>query len=78
MCRRPTGRHPEDQLYLPDGTYIPDAANLLGYAFATTSYSVNGLAIKQGLADLADLVSIFRAAHPTLKRSSSSAYRKGD
>ncbi len=59
---------PEDQLYLPDGTYIPDAANLLGYAFATTSYSVNGLAIKQGLADLADLVNIFRAAHPTLRR----------
>ena len=59
---------PEDQLYLPDGTYIPDAANILGYAFATTSYSVNGLAIKQGLADLTDLVSIFRASHPTLKR----------
>jgi pimeloyl-ACP methyl ester carboxylesterase len=59
---------PEDQLYLPDGTYIPDAANFLGYAFATTSYSVNGLAIKQGLADLIDLVAIFRASHPTLKR----------
>jgi pimeloyl-ACP methyl ester carboxylesterase len=58
---------PEDQLYLPDGTYIPDAANFLGYAFATTSYSVNGLAIKQGLADLIDLVDIFRASHPTLK-----------
>lgn len=59
---------PEDQLSLPDGTYIPDAANLLGYAFATTSYSVNGLAINPGLADLVDLVDIFRAAHPTLKR----------
>jgi pimeloyl-ACP methyl ester carboxylesterase len=59
---------PEDQLYLPDGTYIPDAANFLGYAFATTSYSVNGLAVKQGLADLVDLVAIFRASHPTLKR----------
>ena len=58
---------PEDQLNL-DGTYIPDAANLLGYAFATTSYSVNGLAIKQGLPNLVDLVSIFRAQHPTLKR----------
>jgi pimeloyl-ACP methyl ester carboxylesterase len=58
---------PADQLYL-GGTYIPDAANSLGYAFATTSYSVNGLAIKQGLADLVDLVSIFRAAHPGLKR----------
>jgi len=59
---------PEDQLYLSSGTYIPDAANLLGYAFATTSYSVNGLAINPGLADLVDLVDIFRAAHPKLKR----------
>ena len=58
---------PEDQLYL-GGTYIPDAANLLGYAFATTSYSVNGLAVKQGLPDLVDLVNIFRTQHPTLKR----------
>ncbi len=59
---------PEDQLRLSDGTYVPDVANLLGYAFATTSYSANGLAVKQGLADLADLVSIFRAKHPTLRR----------
>ncbi len=59
---------PEDQLRLPDGTSIPDAANSLGYAFATTSYSVNGLAVRQGLADLVDLVSIFRTQHPTLNR----------
>jgi pimeloyl-ACP methyl ester carboxylesterase len=58
---------PEDQLNL-GGTYIPDAANFLGYAFATTSYSVNGLAIRQGLPDLVDLVRIFRAQHPTLRR----------
>ena len=58
---------PEDQLNL-GGTYIPDAANLLGYAFATTSYSVNGVAVKQGLPDLVDLVNIFRTQHPTLKR----------
>ena len=58
---------PEDQLYL-GGIYIPDAANALGYAFATTSYSVNGLAVKQGLVDLIDLVAIFRASQPTLKR----------
>jgi hypothetical protein len=59
---------PEDQLRLPDGTYIPDLAGFLGYAFATTSYSVNGLAVKQGMADLVDLVRIFRAGHPTLRR----------
>jgi pimeloyl-ACP methyl ester carboxylesterase len=58
---------PADQMYL-GGTYIPDAANYLGYAFATTSYSVNGLAFKQGLLDLVDLVNIFRTQHPTLKR----------
>jgi pimeloyl-ACP methyl ester carboxylesterase len=50
---------PENQLRLPDGTYLPDLVNSLGYAFATTSYSVNGLAVRQGLADVIDLVSIF-------------------
>lgn len=54
---------PEDQLVLPDGTSIPETINDLGYAFATTSYSVNGLAIKQGLADLVDLVGIFSTGH---------------
>ena len=50
---------PEDQLRLPDGTSLPDLVTSLGYAFATTSYSVNGLAVRQGLADVVDLVSIF-------------------
>jgi pimeloyl-ACP methyl ester carboxylesterase len=54
---------PEDQLFLPDGTYIPDIINSLGFAFATTSYSVNGLAVKQGIADLVDLVTIFKGEH---------------
>jgi hypothetical protein len=53
---------PEDQLRLPDGTSIPDIANGLGYAFATTSYSVNGTAVRQGLADVVDLVSVFEGA----------------
>ena len=34
--------------------------NSLGFAFATTSYSVNGTAIRQGLADVVDLVSVFK------------------
>ncbi len=59
---------PEDQLRLADGTSLPDAAALQGYAFATTSYSINGLAVREGLADLADLVAIFKAAHPTVKK----------
>jgi pimeloyl-ACP methyl ester carboxylesterase len=52
---------PEDQLRLPDGTLLPDLVNSLGFAFATTSYSVNGLAVRQGLADVVDLVDIFVA-----------------
>lgn len=53
---------PEDQLTLPDGTSIPDLINGLGFAFATTSYSVNGLAVQQGIDDLVDLVDIFNVA----------------
>jgi pimeloyl-ACP methyl ester carboxylesterase len=59
---------PEEQLHLPDGTYIPDAINGLGYAFATTSYYTNGLAVREGLSDLVDLVSIFKRDHPTVNR----------
>jgi len=61
-------RIPEEQLHLSDGTYIPTAVNQLGYAFATTSYSTNGLAVREGLADLVDLVSIFKRDHPTVNR----------
>jgi pimeloyl-ACP methyl ester carboxylesterase len=50
---------PEDQLVLPDGTSIPGIINSLGFAFATTSYSVNGLAVLEGIEDLRDLVEIF-------------------
>jgi hypothetical protein len=50
---------PEDQLVLPDGTSIPDLINSLGYAFAVSGYSVNGLAVLQGISDSADLVNIF-------------------
>jgi hypothetical protein len=53
---------PEDQLVLPDGTPLPALVNALGYAFATTSYSVNGTAIRQGLDDVVDLVSVFVAS----------------
>jgi pimeloyl-ACP methyl ester carboxylesterase len=52
---------PEDQMTLPGGITLADIANLLGYAFATTSYSTNGLAVLEGVADLVDLVDIFTA-----------------
>jgi len=59
---------PEDQLRLPppDDIYIPDLVTQLGYAFATTSYSVNGLAVREGVSDVVDLVNVFRMKQPTL------------
>src|SRR5512139_1716815 len=50
---------PEDQLDF-DGVYLPDLINSMGYAFAVTSYSVNGLAVPEGVADVRDLVSVFK------------------
>jgi len=61
-------RIPEDQLVLPDGTSVPDLVNSLGFAFATTSYSTNGLAVLQGIDDLLDLVDIFRDTHGRARR----------
>jgi alpha-beta hydrolase superfamily lysophospholipase len=34
----------------------------MGYAFAVTSYSKTGLAVVQGVADVVDLVGIFKSA----------------
>ena len=51
---------PEDQMILPGtGLSVSDIVTTLGYGFATTSYSTNGLAVRQGQDDLADLVDIF-------------------
>jgi pimeloyl-ACP methyl ester carboxylesterase len=51
---------PIDPLAIPaESGQIADAANLLGYAFATTSYSTNGLAVLEGKADILDLVEVF-------------------
>lgn len=49
---------PEDQLELGDD-YLPDIITGLGYGFAMSSYSVNGLAILPGLADTVDVVQVF-------------------
>ncbi len=54
---------PENQLYLPDGSYLPDLVNALGFAFATTGYSQNGLAVVEGLADIVELPELFAAAY---------------
>ena len=47
-------------LIIEDTTSIEKIVTDMGYAFATTSYSKNGLAIKEGMDDLADLVDIFK------------------
>lgn len=54
---------PEDQLCAFDGLCLNDIANGLGFAFATNSYSTNGLAVRQGKDDILDLVDIFTAEH---------------
>ena len=59
---------PENQLRLPDGTYVPDLVTGLGYAFATTSFSGNGLAVPQGVADIVDLVGVFQGLKGTPRR----------
>lgn len=50
-------------LTLPDGTELPDLVNGLGYAFAATSYRVNGLAVLEGVEDVIDLVEVFSSLH---------------
>jgi len=46
-------------LELPDGPSLPELVNALGFGFATTSYSTNGLAVKEGIEDVKELVEIF-------------------
>lgn len=46
-------------LELPDGTYIPDIIQSLGFAFATTSYRHNGLVVLEAADDVRQLVAAF-------------------
>ena len=52
----------EDQLRCPAVPRCPKV-NGLGFAFAVTSYSKNGLAIVEGINDLAELAAIFEATN---------------
>jgi len=54
---------PEDQLQLPGGVSLPELINGLGFAFATTSYRMNGLAVETGVDDLVDVAAVFSATH---------------
>ena len=51
---------PEDQLSI-GGVPLPALIHALGYGFATNSYSKPGLAVRQGMADILDLVDIYTA-----------------
>ena len=55
---------PSDQLELPDGTSIPGIVTGLGFAFATTSYSDDGLAVLPGVQDVQELVGYFEGLRP--------------
>jgi pimeloyl-ACP methyl ester carboxylesterase len=48
-------------LELPDGTILPLVAQLLGFAFATTSYRSNGLVVLPGVEDVLELIAAFPA-----------------
>ncbi len=51
---------PLKSIALPDDQELVSLITGLGYAYATTSYSKTGLAIKQGVADVTELAGIFR------------------
>jgi pimeloyl-ACP methyl ester carboxylesterase len=51
------------QLTTADGTFLPVAIQSLGFAFATTTYRQNGLAILEGVDDVRQLVAAFSARH---------------
>jgi pimeloyl-ACP methyl ester carboxylesterase len=54
---------PWSQMTFSDGNggviTLPLLVNSMGYDFATTSYSVNGLAVQEGIADVLDLIDVF-------------------
>ncbi len=53
----------EDQLMIPDGPSLPGIINGLGFAFATSSFAENGLAVRESIPDLVELVDIFRQTY---------------
>lgn len=62
---RPVGI-PEEQMSLPGSSFTVDQlVTNQGYAFVTSGYQTNGLAIQQGIADLVDAVAIFKTLKGT-------------
>ncbi|HVN81687.1 MAG TPA: hypothetical protein VMW38_22055 [Terriglobia bacterium] len=63
----PVGAPPDtwqSQLFLPDGTYLPTLVNNLGFGFAASGYSKDGLAILQGIQDTLDLIPLYKKNYP--------------
>jgi pimeloyl-ACP methyl ester carboxylesterase len=56
---------PSDELTLPDGTFVPDHFLSQGFAFATSSFHKNGVAIEQGAEDLNNLLQYFESVVPS-------------
>lgn len=63
---RPIGL-PDEQFTI-GGVPIADLITLQGYAFAASSYSVNGLAIQQGIGDTVQLVDLFKTKYGQPRR----------
>jgi len=68
---------PEDQLQIPDGPSLIQMITGLGYAFAASGYSTNGLAVREGLADSVDVVSLVRAQAAAMGREVNHVYLTG-
>lgn len=52
----------------PESEWFSAMATSAGFAFATTSYPSNGMAVVEGLADLVDLVEEFKTAHSETRK----------
>jgi pimeloyl-ACP methyl ester carboxylesterase len=55
---------PSDELTLSDGTFVPNLFLSQGFAFATSSFHKNGVAIEQGAEDLNKLLQYFKSVIP--------------
>jgi pimeloyl-ACP methyl ester carboxylesterase len=55
---------PTDELTLADGTFVPGFFLSQGFAFATSSFHKNGVAIEEGAEDLNKLLQYFKSVVP--------------
>lgn len=60
---------PESQLFLPDGSYLPDLITDMGYAFATASYRANGMVVPDAITDMVELKFLFKELFPDPKHT---------